>query len=138
MTDRLFRKAASSVALVTFPALLFAQEVSKAEASSPSAGLTSMLPMMAIMFVAVYFLMIRPEQKKQKEKQAMLQAIKKGDRVLTNAGILGTVGSVKDNTMMIKIAENTVVEFAKSAVTTVVNKDGTEKQSDGAADGEKK
>jgi preprotein translocase subunit YajC len=81
--------------------------------------------------------MIRPEQKKQKERQAMLLGIKKGDRVLTAAGILGTVGAIKENTMMVKIAENTVVEFTKSAVTSVVNKDGSDKPVEPVADGEK-
>jgi preprotein translocase subunit YajC len=95
---------------------------------APMSGLGSLLPMMLIMFAVVYFLMIRPEQKKQKQRQAMLQAIKKGDRVMTSAGILGTVGSIKDTSIMVKIAENTVVEFTKSAVTTVLNKDGSEKQ----------
>ena len=60
----------------------------------------------------------------------MLQAIKKGDRIITSAGILGTVGTVKDSTVMVKIAENTVVEVTKSAVTSIINKDGSEKQSE--------
>ncbi|MBN1577478.1 MAG: preprotein translocase subunit YajC [Chitinispirillaceae bacterium] len=102
--------------------------------ASPTAGFGSLLPMMLVMFAVVYFLMIRPEQKKQKQRQAMLQAVKKGDRVLTTAGILGTVGTVKDTTIMVKIAENTVVEFTKSAVTTVVNKDGSEKQAEATAE----
>lgn len=93
-----------------------------------SINLTSMLPWVAFMFIVMYFLMIRPEQKKQKERQAMLGAIKKGDRVMTAAGIIGTVGTVKDATMMVKIADNTVVEFTKTAITSVLNKDGTEKQ----------
>ena len=105
--------------------------------ASPMGSFGSLLPMMAIMFAVVYFLMIRPEQKKQKQRQAMLTAIKKGDRVMTTAGIIGTVGSIKDATMMVKIAENTVVEFTKSAVTSVLNKDGTEKQADDK-DGAKK
>ena len=93
--------------------------------------------MMLIMFAVVYFLMIRPEQKKQKQRQAMLGAMKKGDRVLTSSGMLGTVGNVKDSTVMVKIAENTVVEFTKSAVTQIVNKDGTEKLADATAEDKK-
>ena len=112
--------------------IAFGQQSSKP--ASPSAGLGSLLPMMLIMFAVIYFLMIRPEQKKQKQRQAMLQAIKKGDRVITSAGILGTVGTIKDNTVMVKIAENTIVEFTKSAVTSVINKDGSEKQPETAND----
>lgn len=108
---------------------------SKGGQPSPMGGMGSLLPMMLVMFAVIYFLMIRPEQKKQKQRAAMIQAIKKGDRVLTSAGILGTVGSVKDNTIMVKIAENTVVEFTKSAVTTVVNRDGSEKVAENEAGG---
>lgn len=111
--------------------MLFAQEGAKAP-QSPMAGMGSLLPMMLIMFAVVYFLMIRPEQKRQKERNTMLQAIKKGDRVMTSAGILGTVGNVKENSIMVKIAENTVVEFTKAAVTSVINNDGTEKKADAA------
>ena len=107
----------------------FGQEAAK-QPQTPMSGMGSLLPMMLVMFAVVYFLMIRPEQKKQKERQKMLQAIKKGDRVITSAGIFGTVGTVKDNSIMVKIAENTVVEFTKAAVTTIVNKDGSEKQAE--------
>lgn len=89
--------------------------------AAPSGGFGSLLPMIAVMFAIIYFFMIRPEQKKQKERLEMLKNLKKGDKVLTSAGILGTVGNIKDNTVMVKIGENTVVEFTKSAVTTVIN-----------------
>lgn len=106
---------------------VFAQTAQK---ELPNAGLGSVIPMMLVMFAVVYFLMIRPEQKKQKERQQMLNSIKKGDRVLTVAGILGTVVNYKEKEgiFQVKIAENTVVDFTKSAITTVLNKDGTEKQ----------
>jgi preprotein translocase subunit YajC len=104
---------------------IFAQAAKKAQ--SPLGSLGGMLPMLLFMFVIIYFLMIRPEQKKQKERQKLLSALKKGDKVMTSAGIFGIVGNVKDTTVMVKIAENTVVEFSKSAVTTVLNTDGTDK-----------
>ncbi len=90
-------------------------------------GLTGMLPMLLVMFVVIFFFMIRPEQKKAKMRQRLLAAIKRGDRVMTSSGIFGTVGNVKDTTVMLKIAENTVVEFSKSAVTAILNSDGSEK-----------
>jgi len=89
--------------------------------SSPSGGFASLLPMLAFMFVIIYFFMIRPEQKKQKERAEMLKNVKKGDKVLTAAGILGIVGNIKENTVMVKIGENSVVEFTKSAITSVIN-----------------
>jgi len=122
-----------SVWIASLSPLFVAFGQAKGAQSSPMGGMGSLLPMMLVMFAVIYFLMIRPEQKKQKQRAAMIQAIKKGDRVLTSAGILGTVGSVKDNTIMVKIAENTVVEFTKSAVTTVINKDGSEKVAENAA-----
>ncbi len=107
---------------------VFAQQTT--QPPTPSAGLASLLPMMLVMFLVIFFLIIRPEQKKQKQRLAMLNALKKGDRVITVAGILGTVGNVKENTVMVKIAENTVVEFTKNSISSVINKDGSEKQNE--------
>jgi preprotein translocase subunit YajC len=85
-----------------------------------------MIMMMLFIVLIVWFLMIRPEQRKQKVRQKMLQNLKKGDKVMTSAGIVGIVGTIKDNTVMIKISDNnTVVEFSKSAVTAVVAGDGS-------------
>ena len=78
------------------------------------------VPMMLVMFAVIYFLMIRPEQKKQKARQKMVNEMKKGDRVLTIGGIYGVVGNVKDNAVMVKIAENTVVELRKGAISEIV------------------
>ncbi|MBN1759956.1 MAG: preprotein translocase subunit YajC [Chitinispirillaceae bacterium] len=134
--NRTFTQISLWIAATASAGMVFAQEASKAAPSS-SGGIASLLPMMLIMFAVVYFLMIRPEQKKQKDRQAMLSTMKKGDRVITSSGILGTVGNVKDSTIMVKIAENTVVEFTKSAVTQIVNKDGTEKQAETPAEDKK-
>ncbi len=80
-----------------------------------------------IMFGAIilifYFLIIRPQKKRDKETQAMLDALKKGDKVITIGGIHGTVVAVKEKTVVIKVDDNARIEFLKSAVSTVVNKD---------------
>jgi preprotein translocase subunit YajC len=76
--------------------------------------------MIALIFVIFYFLLIRPQQKKQKEHQKMLEAIRKGDKVITSGGVYGTVVGVKDNVVVLKIAEDVKVEFAKSAISHVV------------------
>ncbi|MBN2035240.1 MAG: preprotein translocase subunit YajC [Chitinispirillaceae bacterium] len=110
------------------PVMLIAIPVFAEKQQQPGmGGLGSLLPMLLFMFLIIYFLMIRPEQRKQKERQKLLASLKKGDRVMTAAGIFGTVGNVKDNSVMVKVAENTVVEFSKNAVTAVLNNDGTEK-----------
>ena len=85
--------------------------------------------MMAVMFAIVYFLMIRPQQKRQKETQNMLNNLKKGDKVLTVAGIIGIVGNVKDSTVMVKVADNTVLEFKKAAISAVIRDDKEAKSS---------
>jgi preprotein translocase subunit YajC len=102
-----------------------------APAQKPKGGFgdPTFIFMMAIMFAIVYFLMIRPQQKKQKETQNMLDNLKKGDKVLTIAGIIGTVGNVKDSTVMVKVADNTVLEFKKAAISAVIRDDKEAKTS---------
>jgi preprotein translocase subunit YajC len=113
------------------PVMLVAMPVfADGEKKAPAAGgifNNPMIMMMLFMFVIIWFLMIRPEQKKQKARQKMMQNLKKGDKVLTSAGMIGIVGNVKDSTVMVKIADSTVVEFSKSAISTVLDGDGAEK-----------
>lgn len=79
--------------------------------------------MIALIFIIFYFLLIRPQQKKQKEHQKLLESLSKGDRVVTSGGIYGTVIGVKENIVVLKIAEDVKIEVAKSAVTAVVAKE---------------
>lgn len=97
---------------------LFAQDGAKAPSGF---DLQSFLPMMLVMFAVLWFFMIRPEQKKQKEKQNMMSSMKKGDKILTIGGIHATIGSVKDDIVMARIGDNTTVKLAKSAVSSVFN-----------------
>jgi preprotein translocase subunit YajC len=73
-----------------------------------------------LIFVVFYFILIRPQQKKQKAHQALLTQLKKGDKVVTNGGLYGTVSDAKDHVVVLKIAENVKVEVVKSAVATVI------------------
>jgi preprotein translocase subunit YajC len=73
-----------------------------------------------LMFVVLYFFMIRPQQKRQKEKEKMLDALKKGDRVLTIGGVYGEIQQVKENIVVVRIADNVKVELQRSAVSSVV------------------
>jgi preprotein translocase subunit YajC len=102
--------------------LFFAQ--TPAPASNP---LMSMLPMILI-FGAMYFFMIAPQRKKQKELQKQIDAISTGDEVLTIGGIYGEVTNKKDDRFVIRIAEATKIEVAKSAISSVVRKAGEEKK----------
>ena len=78
-----------------------------------------MAPLVFI-FVIFYFLLIRPQQKKAKEHAKLVESIKTGDEVVTNAGIHGVVANVKDKTLIIKIADNVKVEFDRAAVAAVL------------------
>jgi len=76
-----------------------------------------------LVILIFYFLIIRPQNKKQKEAKRMLEALKKGDKVVSIGGIHGTVVSVKDQTVVVKVDDNTKLEFTKSAIASVVAED---------------
>jgi preprotein translocase subunit YajC len=82
----------------------------------------SFLPII-MMFVVLYFLMIRPQMKRQKEQKAMMEGLKKNDEVITVGGILGKIIKVTDAYVTIEIAANTEVVIQKSAVTMLLPKD---------------
>ena len=84
-----------------------------------AAGLMSMLPILLI-FVIFYFLLIRPQNKKQKETEKMIAALKKGDKVVSIGGIHGVVTSTKEKTVIVKVDDNTKLEFNRSAIASVV------------------
>jgi preprotein translocase subunit YajC len=88
---------------------------------SAAAGLTSYLPII-VMFAAVYFLMIRPQMKRQKEVRSMLEALAKGDEVVTSGGIVGRVTKLAEGYVGVEIADSTEITVQKSAITTVLPK----------------
>ncbi len=92
------------------------------QAGGASGGMTgmvgSLLPLILI-FVVFYFLLIRPQQKKAKDHQLMLESIKKGDKVVTAGGIYGLVESVGTNTLSLKVAENVKIKIGKGYIATV-------------------
>ena len=94
-----------------------------AQAASPApAGaspLASFVPIILI-FIIMYFLLFRPQMKRQKEQAAMAAALKTGDRIVTASGIHGMISNVKDRTVIVRIADNVKVEMEKSAITNVV------------------
>lgn len=90
-------------------------------AGGAAGGLMSFLPII-LMFVVLWFIMIRPQMKRQKETKAMLEALAKGDEVVTAGGILGKVAKVTEQFVVVEIAANTEITVQKSAVTTVLPK----------------
>ncbi|MEP0821692.1 MAG: preprotein translocase subunit YajC [Ignavibacterium sp.] len=83
-------------------------------------GITSTLIMFGLIFLIFYFMIIRPQQKRQKERQKMLDAIKKGDKVVTAGGVHGTVVGVEDKTILVQIADNVKVKVERGSVASVV------------------
>ena len=93
-------------------------------APAPAGGLLgNPLVMMGLMVVMFYFLLIRPQQRQRKEQAARIAALQNGDKVVTSAGIHGIVHNVKEHTVVVKVAEGTMIEFDKLAITNVHKKD---------------
>jgi preprotein translocase subunit YajC len=97
--------------------IALAQEAAAPAQQSPG-GMSSIMGFLPIIliFVVLYFLMILPQQRRQKKHREMLQALKRGDRVVLSAGIHGIITNVRDNTFLVKVADNAEVEVDKSAV----------------------
>jgi len=94
---------------------------------APQGILGSPITMIVLMIVMFYFLLIRPQQQQRKEQQARIAALQQGARVVTTAGMHAIVHSIKEQTIMLKIAEGTMVEFDKAAIARVFPKDGDKK-----------
>ncbi|NUT14228.1 MAG: preprotein translocase subunit YajC [Cupriavidus sp.] len=92
-----------------------------AGAGGAAGGLMSFLPII-LMFGVLWFIMIRPQMKRQKEAKAMLEALAKNDEVVTAGGILGRVTKVTDQYVSLEIADGTEITVQKNAVTTVLPK----------------
>ncbi|MBT5832102.1 MAG: preprotein translocase subunit YajC [Candidatus Latescibacteria bacterium] len=82
--------------------------------------LVTMLPFV-LMFVVMYFLIIRPQHKKQKDQQTMIDALKKGDKVVTSGGVHGTITGVKDkeSILVIQVAKDVQIEVSRGSITKV-------------------
>lgn len=81
--------------------------------------LMSVLPF-GLIIIIFYFFIIRPQNKKQKETEKMLSALKKGDKVITIGGIHGVISSTKEKTVIVKVDDDAKIEFSRSAIATVV------------------
>jgi len=99
--------------------LFLAQAQTAAPASGPAGGFSFFVPFIFI-FVIMYFVLFRPQKKRQQEQQRLIGSLKTGDRVVTNAGIHGLIANVKETTVIVKVADNVKIEMEKSAVTNVL------------------
>ncbi|MBA3543615.1 MAG: preprotein translocase subunit YajC [Chthoniobacterales bacterium] len=100
--------------------------LAQAPAAPAGAGpnpLASFIPIILI-FIIMYFVLFRPQMRRQKELQKLVASLKTGDRVVTSSGIHGMITNVKDTTVTVKVADNVKLEMEKSAVSTVVKANG--------------
>ena len=104
-------------------------------AAGSGSMLMSVLPFGLIILI-FYFFIIRPQNKKQKETEKMLSALKKGDKVVTVGGIHGVISSTKEKTVIVKVDDNAKIEFSRNAIATVVV-EKAEKDSKAAKDDKK-
>ncbi|HJY62881.1 MAG TPA: preprotein translocase subunit YajC [Ignavibacteria bacterium] len=81
--------------------------------------ISSLLPFVLIILV-FYFLILRPQQKRQKDRQKLLSGVQKGDKIITSGGVHGTVEGIEDDILLVKIADNVKVKMEKSAIATII------------------
>ncbi len=91
-------------------------------AAQPAGGGMSMIIMMVVLFGLMYFMMIRPQMKRQKEHRALIAGLSKGDEVVTNGGVAGRVDEVGDAFLTVEIAPNVKIKVQKGAVQQVLPK----------------
>lgn len=100
-----------------------------AQADAPAGagkGMLVQFGFLALMFAAMYFLLIAPQRKKQKEHEKMLSTLGDGDEVVTSGGIYGVITNVKSDRFVIRVSENTKIEIGKGFVQGLVKKSGAE------------
>jgi len=98
-----------------------AQQAAATATSGPMDSLTQMLPIV-LMFVVLYFLMVRPQMKRAKEHKALIEALSKGDEVVTQGGIAGRVTKINDNFIAVEISDNVEIQVQKQAISLVLPK----------------
>jgi preprotein translocase subunit YajC len=91
-------------------------------AAAPAGGGIEMILMMGVFFAIMYFMIIRPQQKRAKEHKQMLDALSKGDEVVTGGGVLGKVAGIGENFVELTIADNVTIKVQKQAVASVLPK----------------
>ncbi len=97
--------------------------ITQAAAPEPSGpGFVNVMVPMLLLFGIFYFMAIRPQHRREKERQAMIQNIKTGDRIVFAGGLLGTVVNVKEQTFVVKVADNVKMEIVRGAVSKVLSK----------------
>ena len=103
--------------------LLLPLTIAQAEPAGATASPFQFPIMMVILFAIMYFMMIRPQRRREKARKEMIASVKSGARVLLTSGIIGQVTNVKEQTLVVRIAENTKVEVVRSAISQILETD---------------
>ncbi len=101
--------------------LISTAHAQQAAAADPTGGLMQMLPII-LMFVVLYFLMVRPQMKRAKEHKALLEALAKGDEVVTQGGVAGRITKVGDSYIALEVADKVEIQVQKPAIVLVLPK----------------
>ncbi|EIJ36349.1 protein translocase subunit yajC [Thiothrix nivea DSM 5205] len=101
---------------------LISNAYAEGPAAGPAGGGLEMILMMGVFFAIMYFMIIRPQQKRAKEHKTMLEALSKGDEVVTGGGVLGKVAGLNDNFVELTIADNVTIKVQKQAIASVMPK----------------
>lgn len=120
-----------SALIVTLSSIAaFAQEAAEQAEQQPGGLLGSPIIMMVLIFGVMWLFFIRPQSKERKKMEEMRKALKKGDKIITTAGIIGTVTSIEDNSNIITVrtGSTTFIDFDKSAIVRVLNAETEEKK----------
>ncbi|MDR3071151.1 MAG: preprotein translocase subunit YajC [Endomicrobium sp.] len=117
-----FRSLVSLVVLLGIPVMGFAAPVCDTRSM---AGLSGLMPIILI-FAFIYFLFMRPQQKKNKEHQKLLNSLKKDDKIITTGGVYATVSGVNGNIIDVKIADGVYIQVVRQSIATIVTKEGEE------------
>lgn len=96
--------------------------LAQAAPAGAAGGGPNTIIMMVLMFVIMYFLLIRPQRLRQKELEKLIGGLKVGDHVVMSGGEHGIITSVKDKTIMVKVADNVKIEYERSTVSSVTKK----------------
>jgi preprotein translocase subunit YajC len=103
--------------------MMIAQGAAPAPAQGGLAGVGGMLFPMLLVFGIFYFMMIRPQQRKEKERLKMISELRAGQRIMFAGGLIGTVSEVKEHTFMVEVAPKTMIEIARGAVSRTLTTD---------------
>jgi len=107
-----------------FVSAAYAMGATTTDGSQPN-PIASLLPF-ALMFLVLYMLILRPQMKKQKDQQRLIDELEKKDAIVTSGGIHGVIENIKDDILVVKVAENVKIEISRAAVSKVKNKENAD------------